>query len=210
MYIETQEKNSNKTMIPIRTITAIMTDYARPTRYWVQFSTPRTMLSDSLSRNLIDIQLNCSSAQMPGVSLGTAELRTKGPIRKMPNDVIYADMNLTFYNTSKYKERKYFEKWIGSVTDNDTKSFAYYEDYVSNIVIAQFDNAGIVVHSVRLNEAYPTSLGEISLGYDNNDQVETFSVTISYRNWEVIRASNPIFDLGRQFIAKGFNKFFTQ
>lgn len=196
-------------MIPIRTIKAIMTDYARPTRYWVQFSTPLTMINDSLSNNLIDIQLNCSAAQMPGVSIGTSELRIKGPIRKIPNDMIFADMSLTFYNTSRYKERKYFEHWINSITDKETKSFSYYHDYISNIVIAQFDQAGIVVHAVRLNEAYPTAVGEIALGYENTDQIETFPVTISYRDWEEIRASNPLLDLGRQYIASSFNKFFT-
>lgn len=195
-------------MLPINTIKSFVKDFSRPNRYWVQISIPIIMQNDPLSRNLPDIQMNCNSATFPSVSLGTAEHRVKGPIRKMPNDMIYNDMNLTFYNSSDFKERKFFEHWINSIVDKDTKNFEYYDNYTAFIIIAQFDNAGQMTHSIRLNEAYPTNVGDISLGYDNSDQIEIFPVTITYRNWVEIKASNPLLDIARVFIADKFKNFF--
>jgi len=185
----------------------LVKDYARPNRYWVQFGIPYVMLTNLLTTKMKDIELNCHQAAFPALSIGTSEQRTAGPIRKMPNDLIYTEASLGFYSDSEFNIRNYFDAWIHNTFDQETKNFEYYENYTSYIVIMQYDNAGKIVHGVKLLEAYPTTLSEITLGYDQVDTIETFGVTFTYRNWEKIPgiggAESFINDLAPSFIDEG-------
>jgi len=193
--------------IPLHTIKALNTDYARPSRYWVQIGLPRVLQGTKEGYRVKDIELNCNSAQFPAVALGTSEHRTKGPLRKMPYDQIYTDLNLTFYNDSSFKEKRFFDTWMNKIVNNETKNYEFYDNYISYVIIAQLNMAGRVTYAVKLEEAYPTNVGEIALSYDNTDQIEIFPVTFTYRNWREIDSTDPL-NIFKQVISQGIAKFF--
>lgn len=73
-------------------------DIARNNRYRVTFNTPPIMLGqfNDAPRNLA---LQCETAELPGRSFATTDIRTYGPIVKIPYQTTYNDMSLTFYCT---------------------------------------------------------------------------------------------------------------
>lgn len=172
--------------VNIRALKSLVPDFARPTKYWVSIGVPKIMQSNSLSVRMKDIELMCSAASFPGLQFSTSETRLKGPMRKIPYDQIYNDLSLTFYNSSVFLEREYFSTWANSIFDQETKNFEFYEDYISSITILQFANSGDYVYGVELEEAYPVDLGQIDLGYDQTDAIETFTVQFAYRTWKQI------------------------
>jgi hypothetical protein len=63
--------------------------------------------------------------------------------------------------------------------------------------IYQLDQNNFPAHLIYLEEMYPTAVGEIALGYENGDQVATFTVTFTYRSWkqkEVNRLASTVLD----------------
>lgn len=193
--------------LPMYTLKVLNRNYARPNRYWVQIAPPIALQKDPTTVFLKDIELNCQTAQFPSLALSTAEIRTKGPLRKMPYDQIYDDLNVSFYNGSDFRERRFFEKWMSAIVDPETKNFEYYENYTTYIVVAQLDVNGLVTHAVQLEEAYPINLGEIALSYESTDTIETFPVTFTYRSWKQINSTDPL-GIFKQVLAQGIQRFF--
>ena len=52
------------------------------------------------------------------------------------------------------------------------------------------------VRKVKLLQAYPTSVNDIQLGNDQNDQITELSVQLSVRDWEDAGADGPNNNLG--------------
>ena len=56
------------------------------------------------------------------------------------------------------------------------------------------------VRKIELLQAYPTSVNEIQLGNDQNDQITELSVQLSYKDWHDIGAKGPNSGLGDAII----------
>ena len=52
------------------------------------------------------LTLQCETAELPGKTLQTADAKVYGPIFKIPYNVQYTDMTLTFVCTNDFYERK--------------------------------------------------------------------------------------------------------
>ncbi len=87
------------------------TDVARTSRYTVTFNVPRGVRSNSKVNNFLGfldsgsgnparkLALQCESAELPGRSFATEDVRTYGPIRKVPYQTAFNDAAFTFYCT---------------------------------------------------------------------------------------------------------------
>ena len=153
--------------------------------------------------NSTDFQFLCDSAALPGISMQTDEIRMSGygNIEKRPYAPIFQDVNLTFFCDSNARVLKFFQQWVQSVyafNDNSNpngvvktlppNTFAYPKDYFGIVEIEHYDDSGpgqsgegIVLYS--LNEAYPVSIGDIALDWNNENQLTKIPITFSYTWW---------------------------
>ena len=139
----------------------------------------------------------CKAINMPDRTMTTVPITTgPGAARHFVTDHTYGDITATFYADKYLRERTYFELWQKSAFNSISNNYEFYDNYVSDIDLfnlGQFANSSgssedpaardDLTHGIKLYDCYPTSIGEVTLSYDNNEVVE-FTVTFKYRHWQ--------------------------
>jgi len=148
----------------------------------------------------------CKDVSLPGKQITTLDRSIGLYQEKVANGFVIEDVTMTFYMPNDYSIKKYFDTWRSKILYKEPKGslvVGYKKDYVEDIVIRQLkkpvarfgidigpldlnlDVLGKSIYSVKLIEAFPTSLNSIQLSNEQNQIVE-FSVQFSYTDWIVI------------------------
>ena len=131
----------------------------------------------------------CKSAALPATNVGTVELPFRGRVIKVPGDRSYETWTGTFYMDDAFALRSAYEKWIELTNgvDKNTASADIVDTWV-DIKVTQLDKFGgdtsdklRELRVYRLVQAWPVSVSQISLAYDNNDSYEEFDVEFAYQ-----------------------------
>ena len=67
--------------------------------------------------------------------------------------------------------------------NSDTFNINYYKEYVGSVDIFQLNEQDERTYGVRLEEAFPKSINEISYGHANNNAINKLTVSFSYRKF---------------------------
>ena len=134
----------------------------------------------------------CKSAALPATNVGTVELPFRGRVIKVPGDRTYETWTGTFYMDDAFALRSAYEKWIELTNgvDKNTASADIVNTWV-DIKITQLDKFGgsgvadatklTELRTYKLVQAFPVSVSQVSLAYDNNDSYEEFDVEFAYQ-----------------------------
>ena len=130
----------------------------------------------------------CKSAALPATNVGTVELPFRGRVVKVPGDRTYETWTATFYNDDAFKLRAAYEKWIALTNGVDANvAEVDISDVFQDIEVTQLDkfaggaNQLEPIRTYRLVGAWPVSVGQIAVAYDNNDSYEEFDVEFAYQ-----------------------------
>ena len=130
----------------------------------------------------------CKSAALPATNVGTVELPFRGRVIKVPGDRTYETWTATFYQDDAFELRGAYEKWIEVTNGVDANTAsADIGQVFTNITIDQLDKFGgakpnlDVIRRYELIAAFPVSVSQVSLAYDNNDSYEEFDVEFAYQ-----------------------------
>ena len=152
----------------------------RPNLYKVDFSFPTTATVDNQAVSYL-----CKSAAIPASTVGTVELPFRGRVIKVPGDRTFESWTATFYNDVGWKLRKAFEEWVDLTNEKDANNATKKVGEVfEDITVEQLDKFGAgdptTIATYTLVNAFPVSVSQISLAYDNNDSYEEFDVEFAY------------------------------
>jgi hypothetical protein len=151
---------------------------ARNNRYAVMFTPPNQINPAALQKVL----LFCDQIQLPGVNYSTVQNRSFGELREVPYDKLYDNLTMSFYVDTDMKVKTLFDDWISSIQDPTTRTFSYYNDYVSTMTIEVQDLQNKTRYEMTLSECYPKNIGSIQLDYGNKDFMK-MQVTMQYKYW---------------------------
>ena len=166
----------------------------KPNMFMVQIPFP-TALGGG---NDEDVNLLCKSTALPASNLGVIEVPFRGRTVKIAGDRTFDTWSATFFNDKSMKIRGRFEQWLESMNtheQNNAPLFRPSEDagYMKKMIVQQMrkDDAvpnedgsnTTVLRTYTLNYAFPTSISQIDLAYDSNDQIEEFTVEFQYSYW---------------------------
>ena len=178
-------------------------EIARPSRFYVDFIVPDVVGKksntaangqNSLSQRL---HLRCETAELPGKSFMTHDLKIYGPTEKFPYQHQYNDINFTFIVSGDMLEKTIFDDWmdyispsfITSSTKTGTFDFKYKKatnsdegGYATEVGIIQLDAADNVKYKVTLNEAFPIAVNQLDLDW-SSDGHHKLNVTFAYTYW---------------------------
>ena len=160
---------------------------ASPANYEVSVVRP---IRDKKYRFEDDVKFRCISCSLPGKILNTTDRMTYGPIRKIVTSALYQDVTFSFIVGDDKNELEYFNSWHSFIIDNgiidrvQTHDVSYYDNYVGNIKITHLDKQNTHKYTISLIEAYPISVEEIPLSWDNNNEFIRVNVTVAYRDWQ--------------------------
>jgi hypothetical protein len=151
---------------------------AKNNRYAVIFTPAARVNRGTLQKVL----LFCDTIQLPGVNYSTVQNRTFGEFRETPYEKLYDNLSMTFYVDKDMQVKQLFDDWISNIQDPVTRTFNYYDDYVSDMTIEVQDIQDRTTYLIDLWECYPKNIGSIQLDYANKD-IMKLSVTMQYKYW---------------------------
>ena len=166
---------------------------AKANKFSVTITPPGTMDSGVQQDQ---VQFLCHSAELPGKQFSTVEDRIYGVEVMKPYAVSYEPVSLTFYNTNDFSPKKFWEDWIEHIQPRGSRNMRYYNDIVGSVQIYHYhETADATVpgkhnYVCTLNEAWPLSIGELEMNWENQEFAE-FQVSIQYRDWTKKGASPP-------------------
>jgi hypothetical protein len=142
----------------------------------------------------------CNAVNIPGLTIDTVDNLPYGYGYKsrMPVGQTFPEVTCTFYGDSQLLSKNFFTKWMQSIVNfngdaamngttkvNNAAPFEiYYKDsYQTTIEITMFDvkSEGIVTY--KLHNAFPVTIGDVAVAWENSDQLYTFTVSFSYDFW---------------------------
>ena len=161
----------------------------RPNLFSVEHNFPTGVTPPTITgANGAEVPYMCKSAALPATNVGTVELPFRGRVVKVPGDRTYETWTATFYNDDAFALRSAYEKWI-AVTNGVDANIAETDisDVFRNVTVSQLDkfsggaNKLKILRSYELVGAWPVSVGQIAIAYDNNDSYEEFDVEFAYQ-----------------------------
>ena len=146
--------------------------------------------NSSLSRYLA---LQCETAELPGKTLQTADVKIYGPTFKVPYQTQYGDMNFSFLCTNDFFERKLFDRWLEAIHPTDTNNMRFPKGnstrYLTNIKIIQYDEFIKQIYAVELIDAFPVGIAPQSLSWAE-ENFHRLQVSFAYQKYRVIYDGN--------------------
>ena len=141
-----------------------------------------------------NVSLRCDSITLPGRTLATIDdTNIYGPTRQIVNRVNYAEIvNCTFLADSELRERVFFEAWQEKAFKRSTWDIGYYDDYTSVVEIYLLDRQNKRRFGVKLNEAFPKTIGPTELNMGTNNEIIRIPVEFSFRWWDTLDLNREV------------------
>lgn len=155
---------------------------ARPNRYKVTIdSSPKHAPNNPGAK----FTFLCKASSIPASTLSPCIVAYMGRDIKVPGDRTFDDWSVTVYNTKDFALRKYFENWSSNILRNweNITTGEDENDYQNQATVYQLDRGEKPINTYYIKGIFPTSIGEITLAYDNNNTVEEFTVTFAVNYW---------------------------
>ena len=158
---------------------------ARPNRYNVILTFPPQVPQGLAAATKAGF--TCKATAIPASSMGVVDVAYMGRQVKLPGDKVWADWNVTVYVDQDYITRGVFESWHNLINGFDTNvASAGMQDPINCFARAKvqmLDRYDRVVRTYDVEGLWPSEVGEVTLGYDQNDQIMEQQVTFAINGW---------------------------
>jgi hypothetical protein len=147
------------------------TEMARPNRYRVNV--------DGVS----NLEFMAKASQLPGSTLGVLDVPYQGRVIKLAGDRTFADWTITVFNDNSMSARREFEAWQELMNGKQSNVGSTVKREAS---VEQLGRDGEVLLTFKLQGVFPLDLAPIELGFDSNDTVSEFAVTLAFDAYELV------------------------
>ncbi len=130
------------------------------------------------------LALQCESTELPGRTILTQEMKIYGPTIKIPYQVQYNEISLTFLCTNEFYERRIFENWLQAIMPSDTNNLRYQNTYATTLQVLQYDEQTNVIYRVNMYNAFPTGLAPAPVAWAE-DGFHRLTVQFAYTKYGI-------------------------
>ena len=149
----------------------------RSNQFRVQINTPAGI---NIDRN---VGIMCSAASLPAVNIDPVTIMYRGSPVNFAGERTFEPWTVTIINDMKGNIndlRNAFESWQGIMHAYEgSNGVTLASSYQADMSVFQLDRNENVLKSYRFFDAFPISVGQIGLSYDNSS-IQTFDVTFMY------------------------------
>lgn len=157
-------------------------DLARPNRFDVFIPIPY-LLTPYYNNDVRNLSLRCESTELPSRAFATLDRKIGSvPNQKFPYLSMYNDITMTFIVDGDMSEKMLFDAWMEAINPSTNFNFKYKKDYVTEIVVRQYDVTNKLVYNAMLIDAYPIAVNQLDLEW-SNDGYHRLSVVFAYTYW---------------------------
>jgi len=170
---------------------------AKQSHYEMFIFTPQNIqLSDNGKKAGGDIlRFKIEQAELPGRSIVTSDYKQHGYglTSKVGYGVVYPDVSVTMVCDKQLNEKRLFTSWQSMIVGNHSRqqdikfysSIGYYNNYVSQAIILQYDQEGNVTYTLGLQEAYPIIVNSLPLNW-GSEELHKLTVQFTYKHFQEI------------------------
>lgn len=141
------------------------------------------------------VAFTCKAATVPASNLGIAVAPYMGREVKLAGDRTFDDWNITVMLDSDLVNRDAFEVWSdlanGHVSNVAIPGWGNPTKYMATAEVHLINREGKTIRTYTLEGTWPTVVGEISLGWDNNNQIAEMPVTLAVQYWSPSNNTTP-------------------
>jgi len=148
-----------------------------------------------------EVSMMCSSANLPGITLNTVPFKPYGigMNRNIVTGGVVNTLTTNVYCDADGVMQGFFYEWINRIygfssTPQNDQSYGdssnrypncveFFSNYVVDIKLVMFNELDQDILTCTMLDCFPTSFGEVSLSWDNQNQIAMLPVTFSYVNW---------------------------
>lgn len=121
------------------------------------------------------------STSLPPYTLGSTPIMFQGVAIKLATTPEFADWTVNFLSDEAQELNRLFKSWQAIAYDIGVGETGHSNEYKSDRMgVAQLARTGSKVATYNMVGAWPKTVGEITVGHDQNAAVEAFDVTFSY------------------------------
>ena len=135
-----------------------------------------------------DVELSSfmiKGAQFPSSVVAPVPVLFRGRQLQLAGDRTFEPVSLTVINDVGFEVRNSFERWMNGINEhNNNSGLSNPTDYQADMLIEQLNKAGEVTKTYDLRGVFPTNLSTIEFSYDNENQIEEFTVEMQVQYWE--------------------------
>lgn len=132
----------------------------------------------------IQAQFLCNAAQLPSSTIEPISVLYRGRPVNFAGERTFQPWTISVYNDTNFNIRNALEQWSNGIQNNGaTNGITNPLNYQVDLTVDQLDRNGASVKTYKFVDAFPTEVGDIQLGYDQGNAIETFNVTFMYNYW---------------------------
>jgi len=104
---------------------------------------------------------------------------------KLAGERIFQNWTVSILNDNDFDIHNAFESWMQQINNKQENSGMVNPLlYTTNMNVEQLDRNGVTLKKYTFQDAWPTVISPIGLGFDHNDRVEEFQVEFAYSWFE--------------------------
>ena len=140
------------------------------------------------------VSFRVESVTMPGKNIRTVTNENiYGPTHEMAQGLTYAeDVSMTFLLSAEHFERHYFMMWMDYIYKPNTFDLEYYASYNRPIDIFQLDKNGERKAGVKLNQAFPKTLGPVEYSMGSTNEIARQPVSFAFKDISFLDANGRV------------------
>lgn len=166
---------------------------ARPSLFKVTVTLPDALQYAGKGTFNNKIEFMCRAASLPNTKTGVVEVPYLGRTIKYNGNRRFDDWQITVINDEDFAIRDAFEFWQNAINGHRSNSTSAGvtsrpTTYKSTAVVKQFskdENATTPVRKYRFEGMWPNEVSSIDVNWGNENEIEEFTVTLSYDLWVV-------------------------
>ena len=153
---------------------------ARPNLFKVTMSFPSYVTADvSLASYM------CRASSLPASTIAPIAVPFRGRNLQIAGDRTFDPWSVTVINDTDFNVRNSFEQWMNGINQHkENTGLTQPSSYMADMSVEQLDKDGTVKKTYNIRGTFPTSLGAIELGYDQENVIEEFEVELQVQYWE--------------------------
>lgn len=183
---------------------------AKTNRFDVEFAIPPILgpsFNSSETQQLL--QLRCEAANVPGVTVTTADVQRYGYglHEKIPTGATMSDFTCSFIGDSEGLIYKFFYLWTTGIVKWDEKPNAgakpsynqlrpyeheYKQRYATRIQLYTYNESDDNLIGYQLHDAFPVSIGEIQYNWGDTDNLVRIPINFAYSYFTVDKIESSI------------------
>lgn len=155
---------------------------ARPNLFRVRMTFPAAAGVGGTDAEAISFMVK--AAQMPASTITPIVVPFRGRQLKIAGDRTFEAWTVTVLNTTDFKARNAFERWMDSINQHENNTgLTNISDYEAQMYVDQLDKDGSVLKTYEMRGVWPSSLGAIEVSWETESQIEEFQVTLEVQYW---------------------------